>query len=217
MMPLEPRLDFAILSDRLLRLVRLDTSVFDEVRHDSSATLPAVFVIVAANFLAGIGGWLWWLAQGFDNGGDVLVESVFFGTIFSVALWIVWLLVSWVILTQVFREDADWQQMLRTMGMAGAPLALSIALFVPGVDFGIGLTSIALFFGLTTIAIQATTTANPARVLMANFAGFAIWAMVLGLLATSESYLAPGIFLVDATSEALGRLADQGLNLSILL
>lgn len=216
-MPLEPRIDIAILTDRLLRLVRLDTSVFDEVRHDSSATLPAVFVIVAANFLAGLGGWLWWLAQGFDNGGDVLVESVFFGTIFSVALWIVWLLVSWVILTQVFREDADWQQMLRTMGMAGAPLAVSIVLFIPGIDFGVGLTSIALFFGLTTIAIQATTTANAARVLMANVAGFAIWAMVLGLLATSESYLAPGIFLVDATSEALGRLADQGLNLSILL
>ena len=118
------------------------------------------------------------------------------GSIFSIALWIVWLLVAWVILTQMFREDADWHQMLRTMGMASAPLGLSFLLFVPGIDFGVGLTSIALFFGLTTIAIQATTAAGPARVLVANLAGFALWTIVLGLLVTSETFLAPGIFLL---------------------
>ncbi len=216
MMPLESRLDIAVLIERLLRLLRLDTSVFDEVRRESSATIPAVFVIVAANVLAGIGGWLWWITQGFDKSGKVFVQSVILGTVFSVALWIVWLLVAWVILTQIFREEADWQQMLRTMGMAGAPLALSVALFIPGIDFGIGLASIALFFGLTTIAIQATTPANAARVLVANLAGFALWAMVLGLLATSQSYLAPGIFLVDAASEGLSRAVDLGLNIGNL-
>jgi hypothetical protein len=216
MMPLESRLDFAILIERLLRLLRLDTTVFDEVRNESSATVPAVFVIVVATFLSGIGGWLWWITQGFDDSGKVFFQSVVMGTIFSIALWIVWLLVAWVILTQIFREEADWQQMLRTMGMAGAPLALSLALFIPGIDFGIGLASIALFFGLTTIAIQATTTANAARVLVANLAGFALWAMVLGLLATSQSYLAPGIFLVDAASEGLARAVDVGLKIGNL-
>ena len=209
-MPLEPRLDLAILTERLLRLLRLDTTVFDEVRHDPAATVPAISVVVGSNFLAGIGGWIWWIAQDFGDGGKVLVQSVFFGTIFSLALWIVWLLVAWVILTQLFREEADWQQMLRTMGMASAPLAISLALFIPGIDFGIGLASIALCFGLTTIAIQAVTPANAARVLVANLAGFAVWAIVLGLLATSESFLAPGIFLVDAASEGLTQVVDLG-------
>lgn len=215
MMPTEPRLDFAILADRLQRLVRLDTSVFDEVRDDPAATLPAVFVLSASTLLSGVGGWLWWLAQDFGSSGDVFLESVVLGSIFSIALWIVWLLVAWVILTQLFREDADWQQMLRTMGMAGAPLAISVLMFIPGIDFGVGLASIALFFGLTTIAIQATTAAAPARVLVANLAGFAVWGIVLGLLATSESYLAPGIFLIDAASESLGEivnLTDFGLD-----
>ena len=103
-MPLEPRLDLAILTERLLRLLRLDTTVFDEVRHDPAATVPAISVVVGSNFLAGIGGWIWWIAQDFGDGGKVLVQSVFFGTIFSLALWIVWLLVAWVILTQLFRE-----------------------------------------------------------------------------------------------------------------
>jgi hypothetical protein len=79
-------------------------------------------------------------------------------------------------------------------------------MFIPGVDFGIGLASIALLFGLTTIAIQSTTTADPARVLTANLAGFTVWAVLLGLFATSESLLAPGIFLTDAATEALSEI-----------
>lgn len=208
MMPMEPRLDFSILADRLQRLLRLDTHVFEEVRQDVAATVPAVFVVAASTVLAGIGGWLWWALQDFGDNGKVFVQSVILGSIFSVALWIVWLLVAWVILTQLFREDADWQQMLRTMGMAAAPLALSVAMFIPGIDLGVGLASIALFFGLTTIAIQATTAANAARVLVANLAGFAVWAIVLGLLVSEDTFLAPGIFLFDAPSEALSELAD---------
>ena len=198
MMPLEPtRVDFKILADRLQRLVRLDTSVFDEVRRDPSATIPSFLVAVGSTLLAGIGGWLWWALEDFQDTGKVLVQSVFLGTIFSVALWIVWLLVAWVILTQVFREEADWQQMLRTMGLASIPLALSVAMFIPAMAFAIGLASVALLFGLTTVAIQNTTTANPAHVLVANLVGFAVWAIVLGLLVTHDSYLAPGIFLFD--------------------
>jgi len=215
MMPMEPGLDLSILSARLMRLVRLDTTVFDEVKQDPAATLPAVFVVIASTLLAAAGGWMWWVIKGFGDNGKVFFHSVIMGTVFSFALWIVWLLVAWVILTQLFREDADWQQMLRTMGMASAPLALSVAMFIPGIDMGIALASIALFFGLNTIAIQATTQANPARVLMANLAGFAVWAIVLGLLVTDTSYLAPGIFLFDAPGEALSKLIDAASGFSL--
>ena len=215
MMPMEPGLDFSILSARLMRLVRLDTTVFDEVKQDPAATLPAVFVVIASTLLAAVGGWMWWVIKGFGDNRKVFVHSVIMGTVFSFALWIVWLLVAWVILTQLFREDADWQQMLRTMGMASAPLALSVAMFIPGIDMGIALASIALFFGLNTIAIQATTQANPARVLIANLAGFAVWAIVLGLLVTDTSYLAPGIFLFDAPGEALSKLIDAASGFSL--
>lgn len=208
MMPMQPRLDLAILADRLQRLVRLDTSVFQEVRQDPAATIPSVLVAAAATALAGLGGWIWWIVQDFGDSGKVFIQSVVLGSVFSVALWIVWLLVAWVILTQLFREEADWQQMLRTMGMAAAPLALSVAMFIPGIDLGVGLASVALFFGLTTIAIQAVTPANPARVLVANLAGFAVWAIVLGLLVSSSDYLAPGVFLFDAPSEILSEIAD---------
>jgi hypothetical protein len=203
MMPMEPRLNTSIIFDRLMRLVRLDTSVFSEVKDDPAATLPAVIVVIVSTILAGIGGWMWWLVKGYGNGGKVFLHSVIVGTFFSFALWVVWLFVAYVILTQVFSEDADWQQMLRTMGMASIPLALSVVMFVPGIDFGLALASVALFFGLTTLAIQAVTPADPARVLVANLAGFTIWAVVLGLLVTNSNFYAPGIFVMGAPAEIL--------------
>ncbi len=212
MMPMEPRLDFSILADRIQRLLRLDTSVFDEVKQDPSATLPAVFVLAASTFLSGVGGWLWWVFQDFEDisgvkdGIEVFFQSAIVGSFFSIALWLVWLGVAWVILTQYFREDAHWQEMMRTMGLAAAPLSISVLMFIPGLDFGIALASVALFFGLTTIAIQSVTRAEPARVLVANLVGFGVWAVLLGVFATSESLLAPGIFLTDSASEVLNRL-----------
>jgi hypothetical protein len=206
MMTMEPKLDIGILADRMQRLARLDTTIFEEVRQDASATLPAILVLAVSTFLAGIGGWLWWMIHDFgdyEGGTRIFFESVLVGSFFSVVLWLLWLGVSWVVLTQIFREEARWQEMLRTMGMASAPLAISFAMFIPGLDMGIALASIALFFSLTTMAIQAVTTANAARVLTANVAGFTVWAVLLGLFATSESMLAPGIFLFDSASEAL--------------
>lgn len=204
MLPRDSRFDFNTLANRLQRLIRLDTTVFEEVREDASATVPAICVVTSATLLAGLGGWFWWLLQPFGDEPRVLIQSVIMGTLFSVALWIVWMLVAWVMLTQLFREDADWQQMLRTMGMASIPFAISFGVFVPGIGLGVGLVALVLLFGLTNIAIQAVTPADPARVLVANVAGFAVWAIVLGLLVTSNTYLAPGVFLFDSPVEAAG-------------
>jgi hypothetical protein len=204
MLPKQPSADFGVLTARLRRLLLLDTSVFEEVRDDAAATIPCISVVLGATLLAALGGWFWWLLQPFQDETRVLVQSVVMGTLFSIALWIVWMLVTWVVLTQLFREDADWQQMLRTMGLASLPFALSFWVFIPGIGGGIGLASLALLFGLSNIAIQAVTRADPARILVANAAGFAVWAVVLGLLVTSSNYLAPGVFLFDSPVEAAG-------------
>ncbi len=206
--------DMQGLMNRLMRLARLDTTVFDEVRLDASATVPSVIVAVASTFLAGLGGWLWWsMTQDFGDKGKVLVQSLILGSVFSIALWVAWLLIVYVLLTQVFKAQADIQQLVRTMGLAAAPLALSVLMFIPGADFGIGLASIALFFGLTTIAVQAATNASAGTVLVCNAAGFAVWAIVLGFLVTDSSFFAPGFFLMNAANDALASLSNVHINI----
>jgi branched-subunit amino acid ABC-type transport system permease component len=163
-------------------------------------------VVVASSFAAGFGGFLWWLVQDFSDSGKVFAQSFILGSILAVVLWGFWFFLVYVLLTQVFRERTDLQQLLRTMGLGSAPLALMLLMFIPGIDFGIGLASLVLLFGLTSIGIQAATTADPARVLVANLAGFTIWAIVLTLLVTDDTFAAPGIFLFDAPKEAIQSL-----------
>jgi hypothetical protein len=202
-------LDYQVTTNRLMRLLRLDTTVFDEVRLDAAATVPSIVVAAAATFLAGLGGWLWWtVTQDFGDSGKLFVQSFILGSLFSIALWVVWVLVVYTVLTQLFGAQADIQQLFRTMGLAALPLAISLLMFIPVLDFGIGLTSLALFFGLSFIAAQAATDAPAGKVLVASAIGFAVWALILGILVTDDNFFAPGFFLMDAANEALESVAE---------
>lgn len=197
-------MDVNTLMQRLKRLATLDTSVFDEVRTDTNSTIPALVVAVASTFLFGLGGWLWWVVAGPEvEGSDVFLKSFIIGSILSVILWAVWLGVTYVILTQVFRARADINELVRVMGFAAAPLALGVLLFIPMLDFGIGLTVIALFFGSTLIAVQTATDAPAGRTLVAVGAGFAVWAIVLALFVGTANIYAPGFFVFDTGTEFL--------------
>ncbi|HYM16460.1 MAG TPA: hypothetical protein VEZ14_12965 [Dehalococcoidia bacterium] len=188
-------MDLNSLIQRLRRLAMLDTSVFDEVRTDANATIPAVVVAAVATVLSGLGGWLWWSFQGLGGSGKIFVQSMILGSVLSILLWGVWVALVYVMLTQVFRARADVYELVRVMGFAAAPLGLGVLLFIPGLDFGVGLTALALMFGTTVIAVQTATDAPAGRVLVANAAGFGVWAIVLGLLVTSSHAWAPGFFV----------------------
>lgn len=200
----------------LRRLVYLDTTVFDEVRSIPTATIPGVAVVAAATFIAGLGGWLWWMQQDFGRSGDVFLHSTVIGSLIAVALWGLWLALVYVMITQVFRERAYVEQLMRVMGLAAAPLALMGLMFIPGLSLGIGITALALTFGLTSIAISSASTANGAQVLAANLVGFFVWAAALTLLASaslsSVQPHAPGVFLfkaaADLTADAAGFVSE---------
>jgi hypothetical protein len=187
----------------LRRLASLDTTVFDDIRGNPTATIPAVIVVAAAVLLSGIGGWLAWVVQGYPNQGDVFLKSALLGSLLASAIWgIGWVLIIYILLTQFFRERVFLEQLLRVMGVAMAPLALSIFMWIPQVSLAIGLASLALTFALTSLAIQRVTTADPARVLVANFAGFLVWCVILTLLVSVRNQYAPGVFLFNAPFDA---------------
>jgi len=201
-------MDVNAVVQRLRRLVMLDTSVFEEVKGDPASTIPAVVIAVAATLLSGVGGWLWWLFADFGDSGKVFVQSMILGTILGVILWGIWIAITYVMLTQVFRARADVNELVRVMGFAAAPLALTVLMFIPGLDFGIGLAATALFFATTVIAVQTATDAPAGRALVATLAGFAVWAIVLGLLTTKDHTWAPGFFVMDRPVDALKDLAS---------
>jgi hypothetical protein len=98
-------------------------------------------------------------------------------------------------LTQVFRARADINELIRVMGFAAAPLALTVGMVIPGLDYGIGLAALGLMFGSTLLAVQSATDAPAGKALIATAAGFAVWVIVVQLFAGSTNTYAPGIFI----------------------
>jgi hypothetical protein len=195
-------MDVNALMKRIQRLAMLDTTVFDEVRGDQSMTIPAVIVAIVSTFLFGLGGFLWFAVNvdsegSYISNGDVFLKSFIVGSILAIVLWGVWVGITYVMLTQLFRARADVNELVRVMGFATAPLALGVLMLIPQLDFAIGLSVLALFFGTTFVAVQSATDAAAGRTLIAVAAGFAVWAIILCLFVGDENWYAPGFFIFE--------------------
>ena len=188
---------------RLRRMLALDLTVFDEVRRDPRATSSSLVVAAGSMLLLALGGWLWWVRSDLGDAGTVFLKSVLIGTLFSLALWLVWLLAAYAVLQRVARLTVRIEELLRCAGLATLPLALGLLMVVPAISFAAGLFAVAAWVLTTQIAIdRCAPTAGGAGVL-ANLAGFAIWAVAMSLLATAGDPLAPGPFLADSLWEAV--------------
>ena len=87
-----------------------------------------------------LGGWLWYFLQDFHRGLRKQFCQVgrSSGALSALILWGVWVAITYVMLTQIFRARADVNELIRVMGFAMLPLALGFLMFIPGLDYAIG-------------------------------------------------------------------------------
>jgi hypothetical protein len=188
---------------RVRRLAMLDLGVIDEVRFDTSATIPALVVAIISMALLGLGGWFWWITSGLLDQGTVFVKTVLLGTAFSAGLWLVWLLVIYAVLRRISGVTVQIEQLLRGAGFACLPLAVGILMVVPSVSFGIGLLALGGWVVATQVAVERTIGRSGGDVLIANLAGFGAWVIVMSLLATGSNQIGPGPFLAESIWDAV--------------
>jgi hypothetical protein len=188
---------------RIRRLGVLDLSVLDEVGTDPRATLPSLAIAGGSMLMLGVGGWLWWIASGLGDSRTVLIKSVLIGSLFSLALWLAWLLVVYIVLHRLTDVTINVERLVRAAGMASAPLALGLLMAVPMISFGVGLVAVGTWALTTQAAIERATGLNGRPVVIANAAGFAVWAIAMSLLATSTNQIAPGPFLAESIWDAV--------------
>ena len=111
---------------RMLGAARLDPHTFEDVEHDSGATLQALLVVVIVSVAGGVGGLL-------SGEGDI-VRGVIFGVIRGVVSWAVWAGVAMLVGTTILKTPntrADWGQVARGTGFAQTPGIFSVLVFVP--------------------------------------------------------------------------------------
>lgn len=188
---------------RVQRLLRLDLSALDDAAADVHATVPSVLVAVLSMALLGLGGWLWWLRSGLGDARGVLLSSAVFGTVFSLALWLAWLLIAYTLLARTSAKPPRIDALARSCGLATLPLALGLLMVMPVVSFAVGVFALVAWVAMTQLAIERATGAPTSAALLANLAGFAVWAAVMSILSSAQQQLAPGPFLAESVWEAI--------------
>lgn len=171
----------------------------------SDASVERSLAVAAGSItLFGLGGWLWWLESGLGDPRSVFMKSVLFGSLTSFALWLLWLLVVYAVLQRMTGHVVAMERLVREAGMATAPLAFGVLMGVlPSVAFGVGITAIGVWVMAMQVAVERATELRGWPVLVANAAGFAVWALTLSMLSTSGNSLAPGPFLAESVWEAV--------------
>ncbi len=172
--------------DRLLRMLFLDTSVFDEVRDDERELGSALVVAGGACLLAGLGAWLHWEVSELSP-PNAFVNGFLLGSLFLAAMYGATSLLVYVLMVQFFRVQVDLLAIVRTMGYAAAPLALSVGMFVPVLYPLFALMPLALLLVAMIYAVQSATGAAPVQAVVSCLLGFGMLVLVLGVVAISSS------------------------------
>lgn len=182
---IDPRPGKVVL-ERLVRMVFLDTGVFEEVRDDERELGSALIVAAGACLLAGLGAWLYWEGAS-ATPPNAFINSFVLGSLFLAAMYGVAALLIYVMMVQFFRVQVDLLAIVRTMGYAAAPLAISLGMFLPVLYPVFALMPLALLLVAMIYAVQAATGAEPLQVVVSCLIGFGFMVLVLGVVAISSS------------------------------
>jgi len=196
--------DFNTLVQRLLRLARLDTSVFGELYADASATIPVAIFAAIVLVISGLGGMLFINSLvGFDfyrlgdghGAGEFFLLSVILGTILGLIALGLWGSITMGLLKQFGGVDADILGLARVFGVAIVPLVLSLLLFIDSWFFGLSWITMGAVGSLAIIGVLEAVDVRPGPAWLATLVGFAAFVVLLTLLGGSTRDLAPGFFV----------------------
>ena len=107
---------------RIIRACKLDTTLYEEVEADKSATFQAALVVVLSSLAAGIGA----ISLGSYN--------FIMPAILSLISWYIWAYLIYLIGAKLFPEEntkADHGELLRTIGFSSAPGLIRVFGFSP--------------------------------------------------------------------------------------
>ena len=115
------------MQERIIGVLKLDAATYEEIEHDEGALAQALKIVIAVAVLSAIG-------QAFTPDGKGFVGALA-SMIGSVIGWWIGAWVAYKVGTSLFKGDAEAThgEMLRVLGFAELPMALSVLAPIPGV------------------------------------------------------------------------------------
>jgi hypothetical protein len=161
--------------NRIIRAVRLNPALYEEVEADRSAMGQAMGVVILASLAAGIGS-----MQRIGAGGLLM------GTISALLGWAAWAAIIYFIGTRLLPEPqtkSDYGELLRTIGFASAPGMVRILGIVPGLMNIVFLAAGIWMLLATIIAVrQALDYKSTVRAVVVCLIGWLVQVLVMALI-----------------------------------
>jgi hypothetical protein len=160
---------------RVIRALKLEAALFEEVEADRGATTQAIGVVLLSGIAAGIG-----------SSGRGLAGGILLLTIASFLAWVVWALVTYVIGTRILpgaRTEADVGQLLRTVGFSSAPGVIQVLGVIPTLAGAVFFVASVWMLVAMVIAVrQALDYESTARAVGVCLIGWGVQMVLLGAL-----------------------------------
>ena len=154
-------------TDRIVRALKLEVNLYEEVEADTSATGQAMAVVVLSSLAAGIGNIL--------NGG---LWGVIGGTVAALLGWVIWATLIYLIGTKLLPEEqteSSVGELLRTLGFASAPGLLRVFTVVPFFGWFLAVAISIWMLIATVIAVrQALDYESTGRAVAVCFIGWVV-------------------------------------------
>ena len=114
--------------ERIMRVFRLDASVFREIAEDKSAMTQAAIIVVIVSLMSALG---MAISAVITETGSAI--GSFFVTLLSGILlgWILWAVLTYAVGVFLFKGKTDIPEMMRVLGYANAPALLGIFAIIP--------------------------------------------------------------------------------------
>ncbi len=174
-----------MLVNRMIRAAMLDTSLYEEVEHDQSATSQAMQVVLIVALASGIGSALWKLLT---LSPIDAVTGLVGGILVAVLGWLAWALVTYIIGAKIFGGTATYGEMLRTLGFAQSP---NVLLIFTGILGGIpllgGLLRLALLIWVLLaglIAIRQALDVGTGKAVLTAIIGWIVMFIIVAIVAS---------------------------------
>ena len=184
--------------ERVLRVIKLDKTVYAEVEADQTALSQAAIVVAIVAVLSAIAAGI---TTVINYGGEGFIGA-FLGAIVSAFIgWAVWAGVTYFVGTTLFHGESHFPEMLRVIGFAQAPLMLNVLSFIPCIGSLISLAAWALSLYTGFLAIQEGLDLDTGKTLATVAIGWVvafIVSLVIGMI------FGIGIIGAGALSSALG-------------
>lgn len=148
---------------RMIGAATLDVATYEEVEHDTSATMQAGLVVVLAA-----------VAQGIASPAGVIS-----GVVGSLIGWLAMAGLTYFIGTRLFKGTATWGELLRTLGFATAPGILYIVGIIPILGWLASLAIMIWVLVAVVIAIRQALDVTTGKAVLTGLLGMIAWAVIV--------------------------------------